>query len=44
MAHFNEIYDEARVAIADRVIELAPEGKRNAASVPGRGVRLGSEP
>jgi hypothetical protein len=25
MAHFNEIYDEARVAIADRVIELAPK-------------------
>ncbi len=25
MAHFNEIYDEARVAIANRVIELAPK-------------------
>ena len=25
MAHFNEIYDEARVAIAKRVIELAPK-------------------
>jgi hypothetical protein len=25
MAHFNEIYDEARVAIANRIIELAPK-------------------
>jgi hypothetical protein len=25
MAHFNEIYDETRVAIANRVMELAPK-------------------
>ena len=31
MAHFDEIYDEARVAIANRVIELA--SKANATTL-----------